>query len=111
MAVAKVNPSAYQKSVIDALGKKTAEQGQRRRRKKAKGPNPLSVRKSHKFPSSVGIPAGVVSKSKVLAFSLFLTLSLFLKDISLLQKRRARLERRKAVEQLLLAKVVQSAID
>lgn len=61
-----MNPSAYEKSVIDGLGKEKVEREGRRKRKKAKGPNPLSVQRGHKL--GVGgrvAPAGVVSKSKV----------------------------------------------
>lgn len=110
ISAAKVNPSAYEKSVIDGLSKEKVER-RTRKRKKAKGPNPLSVRRGQKLSVKAGVaPAGVVSRSKVwnsaghsiCPFTVILSLSCPVK------KRRLRLEKRKAVEQLLLAKVVQA---
>ena len=68
LGTAKVNPTEYEQSVIDALNADTSPkvETKKHKRKKAKGPNPLSVRKSKKCcVSRTPVSAGVVSKSKV----------------------------------------------
>ena len=66
--MARVKPTEYEQSVIDTLNAGAPQQPgpKKRRRKRAKGPNPLSVKKSRKFSLLGGRSAGgVVSKSKV----------------------------------------------
>lgn len=68
LGTAKVNPTEYEQSVIDALNADASPkvETKKHKRKKAKGPNPLSVRKSKKLCASrTPVSAGVVSKSKV----------------------------------------------
>ena len=65
---AKVNPTEYEQSVIAALNADASPnvETKKRQRKKAKGPNPLSVQKRKKLGvSQTPVSAGVVSKSKV----------------------------------------------
>ena len=64
----KLAPTPYQQGVIDCLNRLAPPpESVKRRRKKAKGPNPLSVRKTSKLPVLVarGTTDGVVSRSKV----------------------------------------------
>ena len=68
LGTAKVNPTDYEQSVIDALNADASPkvETKKHKRKKARGPNPLSVRKSKKLPvSQTPVSAGVVNKSKV----------------------------------------------
>ena len=66
----KVRPTAHEQSVISALD--SASGGPdvsqlKRRRKKPKGPNPLSVKRSRKvFSGSISSSGGGVSQSKVM---------------------------------------------
>ena len=65
---AKVNPTEYEQSVIAALNADASPnvETKKHKRKKAKGPNPLSVQKRKKLGvSQTPVSAGVVSKSKV----------------------------------------------
>ena len=66
----KVQPSEHEKSVISALdsasGLTRGTLGGRRRRMRAKGPNPLSVKKGRrKFVSTQELPGRIMSQSKV----------------------------------------------
>ena len=67
LLTAKVNPTEYEQSVIDTLNAEAAptKEAKKRRRKRAKGPNPLSVKKSKTLHVMKPISTGVVSKSKV----------------------------------------------
>ena len=65
---AKVNPTEYEQSVIAALNADASPsvETKKHKKKKAKGPNPLSVQKSKKLGvNQTPVSAGVVSKSKV----------------------------------------------
>ena len=64
----KLTPTPYQQAVIDHLNRLAPPpESVKRRRRRAKGPNPLSVRKSSKLPVTVDCSAthGVVTRSKV----------------------------------------------
>ena len=60
MGLEKVQPTKYQQSVLDSLGSDSAETTKKPKRKKKKGPNPLSCKKKSKIsgpfaPKSPGI--------------------------------------------------------
>ena len=61
---AKLGPTPYQQTVIDQLNKSTPAVEKKKRRKRPKGPNPLSVKKSNKLSVQVR-KKGVETKSKV----------------------------------------------
>lgn len=67
LSTAKLNLSSHDKLVIESLVQRQPAVS-RKRRRRAKGPNPLSVKKSYKFTGkNKEVPvAGVVSKSKVI---------------------------------------------
>ena len=63
-----MKPSEYEQSVIDSLNSSAPQkpEGKKRKRKRPKGPNPLSVKKSQKFVvQDKSVPGGIVSRSKV----------------------------------------------
>ena len=65
---ARLEPEEHQKAVIETLNKAAGLEGTQRKRKprRRKGPNPLSVKKSQKrFVGDRVIRGGVVSRSKV----------------------------------------------
>ncbi len=73
MVASKVEPTEYQKSILDKLDEKAStkgqEEGKRRKKKGPKGPNPLSVKKSTKKRDggkSSSASSGGITKSKVL---------------------------------------------
>ena len=62
---AKLGPTPYQQTVIDQLNKLTpAAETKKKRRRRPKGPNPLSVKKSSKL-SAPNRKKGVETQSKV----------------------------------------------
>lgn len=68
MASKKAAPSLYENLVISKLNTSLPQplEVKMKRKKKRKGPNPLSVKKSSKFcVKDNEVPAGVVSGSKV----------------------------------------------
>ncbi len=74
LSAAKVNPSKHEKSVIESLDSLMKHQStvRRKRKKRAKGPNPLSVKASYKFSAkSKEVAAGIVTKSKVMQLQWF----------------------------------------
>ena len=65
---AKLEPEEHQKTVIDSLNKAAGlDRAQRKRKpRRRKGPNPLSVKKSQRsFVRDRVVQGGVVSRSKV----------------------------------------------
>jgi hypothetical protein len=74
MVAARVEPSEYQKSVLEKLSASAGAGGEERKvvskqggKRRPKGPNPLSVKKSTKMRSRAGVGSlrGVSSKNKV----------------------------------------------
>lgn len=78
----KVQPTAHEQSVISALnstsGGPDGSQLKKRKRKKPKGPNPLSVKRSRKvFSGSRDSSGGGVSQSKVMTLQIHLELHVY----------------------------------
>ncbi|XP_065910465.1 rRNA-processing protein UTP23 homolog [Dysidea avara] len=65
IGVEKVQPTKYQQSVLDSLGSELAETTKKPKRKKIKGPNPLSCKKKSKItgPFAAKSP-GIVGKGR-----------------------------------------------